>query len=375
MIFTLAIRNLIHDRMRFFVTLIGIVFSIVLVAVQTGLYLGSERLILNMIDHTDADIWIVAKGAESFDDASKLEGRERYTALSTPGVASASDLVVGFSKWTRDGGGDTAIVIVGVNPGEGQLEPWNVVSGKVDDLKLSEAVAVDNSYFRELGVSGVGGTGKIEGVKTRVVAITSGIRSFTTLPYVFTSKRQARTYFRIPSDKSTFITVKVEPGANVKSVQKALAQRFDDAEVKTTQEFRDISKQHWLFNTGAGAALIGGAILGIIVGVVIVAQTLYSSAKDHIREFATLRALGSTAGYIHKVILWQAILSAIIGYVIAIAIDYAIVWASEGSALPIVATQSQFMWLFVLTVVMCVFSAMAAIVKVTRIDPAMVFAS
>ena len=65
--------------------------------------------------------------------------------------------------------------------------------------------------------------------------------------------------------------------------------------------FRQRSLDYWLFETGAGSALIAGAILGIIVGVVIVAQTLYASTKDHINEFATMRALGASAGYIHRV--------------------------------------------------------------------------
>ena len=59
MVFTLAFRNLLHDRIRFAVTLVGIVFSIVLVAVQLGLYMGSERVIAAMIDHTKADLWVV----------------------------------------------------------------------------------------------------------------------------------------------------------------------------------------------------------------------------------------------------------------------------------------------------------------------------
>ena len=69
-----------------------------------------------------------------------------------------------------------------------------------------------------------------------------------------------------------------------------------DREVLTQAEFRNRSVDYWLFETGAGAALIAGAALGMIVGVVIVAQTLYSSTKDHLNEFATLRALGASAG-------------------------------------------------------------------------------
>jgi len=106
---------------------------------------------------------------------------------------------------------------------------------------------------------------------------------------------------------------------------------------------------------------------------VIVAQTLYSSANDHINEFATLRAMGSSAGYIHKVIIWQALLSAVIGFVVAIVIDLIIVTLSDGTALVVVMTPKLALSLLVLTVVMCIVSALSAIIKVTRIDPAMVF--
>ena len=129
----------------------------------------------------------------------------------------------------------------------------------------------------------------------------------------------------------------------------------------------------WLSDTGAGSALFAGALLGIIVGTVIVAQTLYSSTKDHLNEFATLRAIGSSGVYIHKVIVWQALLSAVIGFSLAACIGAIIVHMTAETALPIVMTPELIAGLFLLTVVMCVGSAIAAIVKVMRIDPAMVF--
>ena len=58
----------------------------------------------------------------------------------------------------------------------------------------------------------------------------------------------------------------------------------------------------------------------MIVGTVIVAQTLYSSTKDHLNEFATLRAIGSSRKYIYKVIICQALLSAVIGFCLAYSI-------------------------------------------------------
>jgi putative ABC transport system permease protein len=138
-------------------------------------------------------------------------------------------------------------------------------------------------------------------------------------------------------------------------------------------EFRERSRSFWLFGTGAGAALFAGALLGVIVGTVIVAQTLYSSTKDHINEFATLRAIGSSRGYIYKVIIWQAMLNAVIGFGLAALVGWAVVKATATSALPIVITPELGVSLFLLTIVMCVVSAIAAIMKVTRIDPAQVF--
>ena len=374
MIALLALRNLIHDRVSLAVTLTGIIFSVILVAIQLGLYIGSHRIITSIIDHTTAEVWVVPPGAESVDDTSQLPGRERHVVLSTPGVKSATELVTGFAEWQRPDGSTTATVVVGSNPEEGGIRPWNMVAGSVEALDAPNAVIIDQSYLKDLAVSGVGGTGQFGELKTTVVGLTKGIRSFTTLAYVFTTLDRAKTYLGLGQDEATFILVSLLPGADPVGVRDALRGRLDGVEVLTRQEFLDRSVKHWLFNTGAGAALIAGAVLGIIVGMVIVAQTLYASTKDHLNEFATLRALGAGAGYIHKVILCQAIISAVIGYAVGIGVALLIVRSADGSSLPLTMTKELAAALLGLTVVMCVVSAMAAIVKVTRIDPAMVFA-
>ena len=86
LVFTLAFRNLFHDRLRFVATVIGIVFSIVLVTVQMGLYLGFGQMVTTMIDHASADLWIMPKGTKCFEDPSLLDTRQRSRALAIPGV-------------------------------------------------------------------------------------------------------------------------------------------------------------------------------------------------------------------------------------------------------------------------------------------------
>ena len=374
MVLTLALRNLFHDRIRLIVTLVGILFSIVLVAVQLGLYLGAKRMIVDMIDNAKGEIWITAFGAKSFEDGGIIHTpRERHAALATPGVKAVVPLVVSFAEWRKPGGGSTNSVLVGTDPEDGGLKPWGVVEGEAASMAAPDAVLVDRSYLTDLGITGMGATAQIEQGRVRVRALTDGIRSFTQAPYVFTTANRARALLGIPRENSTFFLVQLQPRANIEAVRADLKSRLSGTEVLTKTEFRNRSLDQWLFSTGAGVALIGGAILGLIVGIVIVAQTLYSSTKDHLNEFATLRALGSSSGYIIKVILAQAAFSAILGYILGMSIAMVVVAFSVQTALPILMTPALAVFLFAITFGMCAISAVSAIVKVTKIDPAMVF--
>ncbi len=376
MILTLAFRNLFHDRIRLAVTLIGILFSIVLVAVQLGLYLGSSRMITAMIERANGELWITTYGAKSFEDGGMLLTQaERHQALATPGVKAVIPLVVRFQEWRKPSGGSTRVVVVGADKEDGGLEPWALVKGSWEDIKAPDAIAVDKTYLEELDIEGVGSTAQIGTGRVRVRALTNRIRSFTRSPYVFTPLSRARKLIGAGgSQLTTFFLVQLNPNANAQAVRSELKTRLgSNTEVLTKEEFRDRSLTQWLFRTGAGVALIGGALLGILVGTVIVAQTLYSSTKDHLNEFATLRALGSSSGYIHQVILAQAGLSAVVGYLLGMVISLGVLWLSRSSPLPLVMTPALAAALFALTVGMCAISAVSAIIKVTKIDPATVF--
>jgi putative ABC transport system permease protein len=253
------------------------------------------------------------------------------------------------------------------------LRPWNFVDGSLDDLTIPDGIIIDRSYFKRLGITGSGQHAEISNQRVRVVALTDLIRSFTTIPFVFTTLERARNFLGADPNSSTYYLVQVSPGADLDSVRASLGGNLSDAEVLTPKEFHDRSLAQWLYGTGAGAALIAGAILGIIVGTVIVAQTLYSSTKDHLNEFATMRAMGAPAFYIHQVILCQAFLSAVIGFFIAAILGWIIVQATATTAVPVIMTPILTLSLFILTVAMCALSAVSAIIKVTRIDPAVVF--
>jgi putative ABC transport system permease protein len=370
LVLTLASRNLFQDRLRFVAALIGIVLSIVLVMVQVGLYFGFGRMVTTMIDHATTDLWIVARGAKSFEDLSLLNISLRNRLLAIDGVAEAVPVLVGFSAWILPDGTMTPVFVVGSEAGG--LAPWNIVEGSVQRLTVPGTVAIDRSYYERLGVSEIDATAEIRGLPVTVGAITDGIRSFTTTPYVFTDLDDARSYIGLPANLISHYLVRLKPGAQIEPVRADILAKISSLQALTPEQFRDQSRSFWLFGTGAGAALFAGALLSVIVGTAIVAQTLYSSTKDHLYEFATLRAIGASNGYIYRVIISQALLNAVIGFSIAAMIGSAVVHFTAKSALQIVIAPELMVGLFLLTVVMCIISAVAAILRVVRVDPAIV---
>jgi putative ABC transport system permease protein len=374
LVMTLAARNLFHDRLRFIATLVGITFSVVLVMVQMGLFLGFGHMVTTMIDHANADLWVLPKGAKCFEDPSVLDVRLRDKIASVDGVASAAPLVIGFSDWRIESGEVTPVFIIGADLKADALLPWNVVEGDARALSQWGTVVVDRTYFDRLGIKGLNATAEIRGHRVKVVALTDGIRSFTTTPYVFVDQKDARFYTGMLPSRASELIVRLKADSDRAKATQTIRDRVGgDVEVLTTDEFRKRSSSFWLFGTGAGAALFAGALLGVIVGTVIVAQTLYSSTKDHLSEFATLRAMGSSNNYIYGVIIYQALLNAVIGFIIAGGIGYEVVRMTAKSALPIVITPWLVAALLVLTIVMCVASGIVAIMRVVRIDPASVF--
>ena len=139
---TLASRNLLHDRLRFIATLVGIVFSVVLVMIQMGLFLGFGHMVSTMINHASTDLWVVPKGAKCFEDPSLLDLKLRDRVAATNGVATVIPLVIGFSDWRLDSGEMTPVFMVGVDLRDGGLRPWNVVEGNAQSLSQHDTVAV-----------------------------------------------------------------------------------------------------------------------------------------------------------------------------------------------------------------------------------------
>jgi putative ABC transport system permease protein len=142
LVLTLASRNLFHGRLRLTATLIGIVFSVVLVMVQMGLYLGFGRMVTTMIDHAPADLWIVSHGSKSFEDLSLLDAGVRNRVQGIDGVADVVPVVIGFANWRLPGGSMTPVFVVGSDLRARGLLPWHIVAGTAQTLITPGEVAI-----------------------------------------------------------------------------------------------------------------------------------------------------------------------------------------------------------------------------------------
>ncbi len=370
---TLAWKNLFHDRVRLVVTLTGIVFALVLIIVQFGLFLGFLETSANVVARSGADLWLSAPGIPHVNAGAPMLEKRRYKALSVPGVARVDRFALNFANWKLPSGSQENVQVAGFDLNGGMGGPWNVVEGTVSDLRGEDTVIVDTLYRKKLGIERVGDSVEILGRRARVVGFTHGIRSFTTSPYIYTSFKNAQNYTQIPEEQTYFLLVQTTPGADLLTVKSQLASTVPGVDVMTNEEMLERTRFYWVFSTGAGVTTLMGAVLGLIVGIVVVAQTIYSATVDHIREFGTLKAMGAKNSYIYRVILEQAIISAVMGFVLAIGIGLFVAHQANQGEVYIMLPNEMIAGTFGLALLMCVAASILSIRKATSIDPALVF--
>ena len=369
----LAVKNLIHDRIRLLITLIGIMFSVALILIQVGMFIGMTANSSTVIEHSEGDLWIMARNSQNFDMVNPFPESLVTAARSVEGVEWADKLILQFAFMRLEDGGTEQIEVVGFDLNGKVGRPWNVQTGDLNLLRGSDAIFVDETAFARLGQLHVGDVRELVRKKVRIAGITSGIMSFTTAPYIFTSYDTAQRI--VPeqlSGKTTYIVVKARNGYPVEKLKQNLQGRFRNYDVHTSAEWAKKTRDYWTWETGIGAGFFGNALMGFIVGLVIVSQTIYSATMEHIREYGTLKAIGARNKDIYSVILQQAGLAAIVGFVLA-AIVQVIVLLMKPITVQIAAPPLLYAFTFVLTLFMCGMAAIISVRKVASIDPVEVF--
>lgn len=370
----LALKMLLHDKMKFFITVAGVAFAVTLVLVQVGLFIGLLDNATVTIENTHADIWVTSKETPNIDFAHQFSDSFVERVRSAPDVAQADNLIVNFLTISLPSGAQEGVIVYGLKNFRDWNLPWNVKDGNLNDLRRGRYLFLDDSAVRRYGPFAVNQYREIQQTRFKIIGRTADAKSFTTTPIAFMDfdRAQALSAENLQGQTS-YILVKVIPGADVKAVKAEIQRRLPHNDVYLKDEWAHRSRNYWIVSTGLGLNLFVTVFLGCMVGLVVVAQTLYSSTMEHIKEFGTVKAIGGGNGDIYRLLAEQATVAAAVGYLLGVAQAFAVQPLVHKIDLKLMIPDGFLLVVFLGSLVMCLGAALISFRKVAGIDPALVF--
>jgi putative ABC transport system permease protein len=374
--------QLTREKTRLAVALSGIAFADILMFMQLGfrdaLYYSNVRMHSSLM----GDVILINNQSNAVLSMKTFSQRRLYKALDLPTVQSVHPIYLDYTSWRNPvTGRPRSILIFGINP-EVNVFDLPGVQENLNQLKLPDVVLYDRSSRVEYGPiadsfdQGQIVTAEVRRRKIKVGGLFTLGTSFGADGNLITSDVN---FLRIFNNRQKGLidigVIQLKPGADATQVAQQLRSYLPtDINVLTKQEFVDFERNYWATSTAIGFIFTLGTIMGFIVGTVIVYQILYTEVTDHLSEYATLKAIGYTQNYLLNVILQEAFLLAVVGYVpgfISALVLYSI--AKDATFLPIFMSYNRAIMVIMLTILMCFISGMIAIRKLSSADPADIF--
>ena len=371
----LALKTLVHDKIRFAITVSGVAFAVTLVLVQVGLFQGLLSNATVTIEHIDADLWVTSKNTPNVDFAHAFPESRVERVRSLPGVARADNLIVTFINVELPSGAEEGSLVYALEDFSKWGIPWKITEGDAENLRRGRYVFFDDSAVKRFGKFEVGEYREILGQRVKVLGRTKEAKSFTTTPITFMDYRLAQSMQPLTlRGNTTYQLVKVAPGADVQAVKAAIKELLPHNDVFTKTEWAERSRSYWIVNTGIGLNMYLTVFLGCLVGVVVVAQTLYTSTMEHLKEFGTVKAIGGSNLDIYRILTRQAVVSAVVGFAVGVLPPLALAPVLAAKAdLQLLLAPTFVAEVFVGTLVLCLAASAISFRKVAGIDPALVF--
>lgn len=372
--FNNAFRFLLYDKPKSFGALFGIIISIFLIGQQVGIYLFLTGLMAGLPNSTQGKVglWVINAATTNANSLGLLDSRLQRQVESIPGVARAYPLVIAAGEAKFENGKTSAATIVGSQYPEFKGGPWNMSKGNVLDIMPEGAFTCDEFDESTLGGATLGTNFELGGKKASITAQTRGARGFGGA-YLFTTVERARAYGRISPDKVSAILVDLEPNADTLAIRDCINASIFGVRAWKTEDL-SASTVSFILST-SGIAISTGTLIvfAIISGLIIIGLTLYSATIDRIRDYATLKAIGSTNGFITRLILLQCVILALVGYVFSTILLQGFKFGISQGGVLFEFTPTIRIGFFVITVIISVFGAVFAIRRITKLEPATVF--
>lgn len=371
-----------REKTRLAVAIAGITFADMLMFMQLGfkdaLYDSSVRPHYAL----QGDLFLIHPQFETFFSVKTIQRERLYQAAGFVGVESVSALYVDKALWrnptTRI---DRPILMFGIDPANSALT-LPQVNQQLEKLKVINNVLFDQAGRPEYGDINqlFQQSPKLETEVNRKLIQVAGIftmgASFVADGNIITSDS---TFLRLfPNRSPNQIDVgliRLKPGVDREQVRTTLEANLpQDVLVLNRETFAAREKDYWANVTPIGFVFWLGSIVGFTVGIVIVYQILYSDVSDHLAEYATLKAMGYGDLSLVGILLQEAFILAVVGFIPGFAISYGLYYfAQAATRLPVIMTTSRAVGILVVTIVMCVGSGVVAMRKLQTADPADIF--
>jgi putative ABC transport system permease protein len=386
----LVLLNLLHQPVRTLVALLGVAFAILLVFMQLGFYGSADTAATTLYNALDFDLVLISSNYLNTTRPRSFPRHRIYQALEHADVASVSPVYVDFQTWRiRDRSRQRrAILVIAFNLDEPVLLRQRVFRRQPADeclrrLHAPDTVLMDTSTRDYFGPRQPGIETELNQTTVKVVGQFTIGTGYGADGMILTSDR---TYARLVSSRALerpalgLIKLKPEARGRAAAVKKALAHTLyithprDEVHIFTRQEIEEREQYYWMHRTSVGVIFQMGVFVACIVGVIFVYQVIATDITDHFAQYATLRAIGYSPGYLSGVVLRQALALAILGYVPGLLVALALyALGRERANLLLSMTWERAAGVLVLSIAMCSLSGLLALRKVKAADPAELF--
>jgi putative ABC transport system permease protein len=383
MIAALAWRQLFRQRARLLAATAGIVFAVVLIMVQLGFQAALYESSTLHYDLMTADIVLLSPQYEAIMYNNSGFPEERLNqAYAVDGVSSTLAVYGSFVAWKNPWTHmERTMYMFGFKPIPGFFD-----LGDIKDpgplLRQDDSVLFDDRSRKEYGdVPSAFRAGKrvvteMVGHRVVVTGLFSAGTSFGIDGAVILSDTN---FFRLMPGRSpdvvNFGLIKLKPGFDPDLVRAQLAKVLpNDVRVLTHSQLDAAERDFWSSNTPIGFIFALGVGLGLVVGIIVVYQILYTDVTDHLQEYATLKAIGYKDGFLFGIIIYESAILSIFGYIPGFFISLLVYRiATNATFLPLRMTLERGVVVYLLTVGMCVLSGALALRRLSKEDPAEIF--
>lgn len=376
-------RQLRHQPMRLLSAVLGIAFAVILIFVQLefreAIYQSAVRYHTSM----DYDLVMLSPKTDYLIASRQFPRNRLFQTLGFAGVEDVSPLYLDRGSWRNplQRSYTRTIFMVGLDPQDRGYDRL-LTAQEIEQIKLRDQLLFDRMARPEYGpIAEMVDQGKrvetaINDREISIVGLYAVGTSFGLDGGVVSSDLNFLRVF--PDRKASAIDlglIHLAPGADPVAVRDAIQAGIPgDVMVMTPKEFRDKEIAYWNKTTPVGYLFAFGAVIGLVVGLIIVYQILFADVQDHIQEYATLKAMGYRHAYLQGVVLQEAVILGVLGFLPGFGVS-ALVFslAVEATRLPLEMTVANGIGVFTLTLAMCCVSGIFALRKLRSVDPAEVF--